>query len=62
MRKNAMKTTTIQLPQDTLKHLRQIAQKEGRSVASQVRIFLADSVTRINTEKQPEEFQPAAEQ
>lgn len=46
MRKTAMKTTTVQLPKDVLKSLREIAQKEGRSVASQVRIFLADAVTR----------------
>lgn len=54
MRKNAMKTTTVQLPAALLKTLREIAQKEGRSVASQVRIFLADSVTRFDTDKQLE--------
>ena len=47
-----MKTTTVQLPKELLKRLQQIARAEGRSVASQVRIFLAESVTRINTEKQ----------
>lgn len=45
-----MKTTTIQLPKKLLAELKSISQKEGRSVASQVRIFLAESVTRKNTE------------
>ena len=50
MSANAMKTTTIQLPKRLLAELKSISQKEGRSVASQVRIFLAESVTRKNTE------------
>ena len=44
-----MKTTSVQLPKPLLKKLQQIAQAEGRSLASQVRIFLAESVTRNNT-------------
>jgi hypothetical protein len=53
MPKHALKTTTIQLPAPTLKALREIAKKEGRSTAAQVRIFLAAAVTRINTEVAP---------
>jgi len=50
-----MKTTTVQLPKRLLAELKSISQKEGRSVASQVRIFLDDAVTRKNTvEPQPE--------
>lgn len=45
-----MKTTTVQLPKPLLKTLQKIALAEGRSVASQVRIFLAEAVTRKNTE------------
>ena len=45
-----MKTTTIQLPRELLKKLQSIAIMEGRSVASQVRIFLAEAVTRKITE------------
>jgi len=44
-----MKTTTVQLPKGLLKSLQEIARSEGRSVASQVRVFLAESVTRKNT-------------
>lgn len=51
MSASPMKTTTIQLPKRLLKELQGIARLEGRSVASQVRIFLADSVTRLNTVK-----------
>lgn len=50
-----MKTTTIQLPRTVLKNLQEIAMAEGRSVASQVRIFLADAVTRKNTVTKTEE-------
>lgn len=50
MIKHPLKTTTIQLPKPLLDALKKIALTEGRSVASQVRIFLADSVTRQNTE------------
>ena len=46
-----MKTTTIQLPKQLLQKIQKIASSEGRSVASQVRIFLADAVTRMNTEE-----------
>lgn len=49
MRKTAMQTTTVQLPEGVLKDLRKIAKSEGRSLASQVRIFLAEAVTRRNT-------------
>lgn len=47
----AMKTTTIQLDCKLLDQLKAIAASEGRSLASQVRIFLAASVTRKNTAK-----------
>lgn len=50
MSASAMKTTTIQLPEELLKELQEIARLEGRSVASQVRLFLAEAVTRKNTE------------
>jgi predicted transcriptional regulator len=49
MSASPMKTTTVQLPKKLLKELQEIARAEGRSVASQVRIFLADAVTRKNT-------------
>jgi metal-responsive CopG/Arc/MetJ family transcriptional regulator len=52
-----MKTTTVQLPKKLLKELQEIAKAEGRSLASQVRIFLADSVTRKNTNQQQEAAQ-----
>lgn len=45
-----MKTTSVQLPKKLLKDLKEIAKAEGRSVASQVRIFLDEAVTRNNTE------------
>jgi hypothetical protein len=50
MSASPMKTTTIQLPKELLKKLQNIALTEGRSVASQVRIFLTEAVTRKNTE------------
>ena len=50
-----MKTTSIQLPQPLRDKLKKIAKSEGRSLASQVRIFLAESVTRTVTEKQQAE-------
>jgi hypothetical protein len=49
MSASPMKTTTIQLPRKLLKELQEIAKEEGRSLASQVRIFLAEAVTRKNT-------------
>ena len=48
MTENEMKTTTVQLPRELLKELKKVAKLEGRSVGSQVRIFLADALTRIN--------------
>lgn len=51
MTATAMKTTTVQLSESLLEQLKKIATAEGRSLASQVRIFLADSVTRKNTAK-----------
>jgi metal-responsive CopG/Arc/MetJ family transcriptional regulator len=57
MSASTMKTTTVQLPKKLLKELQEIAKAEGRSLASQVRIFLADSVTRKNTNKQQEAAQ-----
>ena len=59
MSASPMKTTTVQLPKKLLKELQEIAKAEGRSLASQVRIFLAESVTRKNTACQ---LQPAADQ
>lgn len=50
MTDKTMKTTTVQLPRELLKELQEIARIEGRSLASQVRIFLGESVTRKNTE------------
>jgi hypothetical protein len=46
-----MKSTSIQLPIPLLETLQSIAKAEGRSLASQIRIFLADAVTRKNTVK-----------
>jgi|688.fasta_scaffold871184_2 metal-responsive CopG/Arc/MetJ family transcriptional regulator len=57
MSASTMKTTTVQLPKKLLKELQEIAKAEGRSLASQVRIFLADSVTRKNTNQQQEAAQ-----
>lgn len=54
MSASAMKTTSIQLPKKLLKELQEISRREGRSVASQVRIFLAEAVTRNNTVTQGE--------
>ena len=50
MTDKTMKTTTVQLPRELLKELQEIARIEGRSLASQVRIFLGESVTRKNTD------------
>jgi hypothetical protein len=47
-----MKTTSVQLPKPLRAQLQKIAKAEGRSLASQIRIFLAESVTRTVTEKQ----------
>jgi len=38
------------LPVSLYNDLKSIAKREGRSVSAQVRIFLANSVTRKNTE------------
>ncbi len=46
--------TSFQLPTDLLAQIREIARLEGRSVSSQIRIFLGDAVTRKNTEWRPE--------
>jgi len=48
------KTTciTAQIPADILEQLRIIAKSEGRSLSSQIRLFLADAVTRHNTATQ----------
>lgn len=43
-------TVTAQLPAVLVEELRQIAKKEGRSLSSQVRLFLGEAVTRQNTE------------
>lgn len=50
MSASTMKTTSVQFPKKLLKELQEIARKEGRSMASQVRVFLAEAVTRKNTE------------
>jgi len=41
-----MKTTTVQLPKALLKTIQETARREGRSVASQIRMMLADAITR----------------
>jgi hypothetical protein len=58
MSTSQMKTTTVQLPKKLLKELQDIARNEGRSLASQVRIFLADAVTRKNTATEPATNEP----
>ena len=42
--------TSLQLPSDLLAEIKAIAVAEGRSVSSQIRLFLTHSVTRKNTE------------
>lgn len=44
-----LKATSVQLPEGLVSKLRKIAKAEGRSLASQIRIFLAESVTGKNT-------------
>ena len=44
-------TTSVVLPKGLHSKVRKIAKSEGRSFASQVRIFLAEAVTRKNTEE-----------
>ena len=43
--------TSVSLPIDLAQTLKEIARTEGRSVSAQVRIFLADAVTRSTTAK-----------
>lgn len=45
------RTITAQIPEALLRTLRSIAQAEGRSLSSQIRLFLSQSVTRKNTAK-----------
>jgi predicted transcriptional regulator len=45
-------TITAQLPDELVEQLRTIAKIEGRSLSSQIRLFLADAVTRQNTATQ----------
>ena len=45
-------TITAQLPVPLVNELKSIAKAEGRSLASQIRIFLADAVTQQNTENE----------
>ena len=40
------RTITAQIPEALLRTLRSIAQAEGRSLSSQIRLFLSQSVTR----------------
>ena len=42
--------TSVTLPETLLAEIREIAKTEGRSVSSQVRLFLGEAVTRQNTE------------
>jgi hypothetical protein len=44
-------TTSVVLPKSLHAKVRKIARAEGRSFASQVRIFLMEAVTRKNTEE-----------
>ena len=44
-------TVTAQLPAPLVDELRIIAKREGRSLSSQVRLFLGEAVTRQNTEQ-----------
>lgn len=43
-------TVTAQLPTALVDELRLIAKREGRSLSSQVRLFLGEAVTRQNTD------------
>ena len=54
MSEAAMKTTTIKLPVPLLEQIQEIAKIEDRSVGAQMRVFLADAVTRNDTDEQPE--------
>lgn len=45
-----MINTSVSLPEPLVKTLKEIAKREGRSLSSQVRLFLAESVTRKNTD------------
>lgn len=47
--KTEMKVTTIQLPDETFEALKEIAKQEDRSISAQIRVFLTDAVTRLNT-------------
>lgn len=40
---------SVQLPEELKNKLALIAKAEGRSLASQIRLFLADAVTQHNT-------------
>ncbi|MBC8008865.1 MAG: hypothetical protein H7067_02055 [Burkholderiales bacterium] len=51
---------TAKIPEPLLNDLRQIAKAEGRSLSSQVRLFLAESVTRKNTARPEHPGQTAA--
>lgn len=42
-------TITAQLPEPLVNKLREIAKAEGRSLSSQIRLFLASAVTQQNT-------------
>jgi hypothetical protein len=44
--------TSVSLPNSLYKQLKEIALTEGRSVSAQVRVFLAQAVTRKNTAKE----------
>lgn len=46
-------TVTAQLPKELHETLKIIAKAEGRSLSSQVRLFLDQAVTRQNTAEQP---------
>lgn len=45
-----MKTTSVQLPKPLLREIQKIAKIENRSLAGQIRVFLAESVTRVVTD------------
>jgi hypothetical protein len=45
------KRITFDLPSGVATQLSKLAKSEGRSVASQIRLFIADAVTRRNAAK-----------
>ena len=44
-----MKVTTVQVTEETLEAIKEIAKSEDRSVSAQIRVFLADAVADYPT-------------